>query len=1076
MTTLKIPDDIERWEKKGLREDIDTDAEHVHDIYIWHNYAIEHEKCDCGGDYKDKGHWNPYAIVDGHPVKLNRDFFDSFEEAVGYLKAMIKDKAIVDGEEADDEDEDEPEIPKHPDGDTVARKGFDMRVHMAMMNGEEGAREAYSNYIHDLKRSSIKPTEEEKDIRKIEGAYEYRGDNAFEVFTGKDNYKGPYQSHETNTPKYNWSQTSVRPEGDEEKPTEEELAKKSPYGITEGFQTQTQHPEHSTSSRQFPITPEKRNRQYQIRDDENEKKRQDDIRIVAGDETADVLDTARNNKWDYAHVSDRADKLLDPNAGVKFPVSGEWIPEPEHELPDTPNGLTPEEAQIWSDTLKQQIADELGWTRRDSDLPLLNENSMPTTPEITYPHGFKDGIPKARVSVAGNPEAVMPGSRQTAGTQVNANDHNITGKTTVSPKAGYTPELTLWNKILGIDTKKWLGDFKRGIKGIGRNVRSDQEDNEETQEESRVEPWEVRVGNRIVPTLRAMGWAHDVYPDMDATLAMLTAYNKLALEKNPHITPIYKEDREATIDDLKNMSPAQMRHMFIQMSQYTDPDTGEVRWDGKHVPILAGYQYGKMGKDGTYATLEKKGKMRKDGTFTRLKEGKGKKKGELNPGFLAMIANDIDTEDRHGMGIYKNANDIATYKYGGVMGARPAADVYGHEDDYSHVYGKQRQIPYDMIEPLFRDVTNMMNGDDPKFRDKTVNKYIFNHFKDLNPARKKAMERYLQLYFEKPATEEDAIQRKAAMRSIEEGYRENQDSMYGGISFEDALKTYMDHVLGNREWYSDAEDADASDGSVRDVESELLKPYMDGTKASIQSREAAREAWAREKMKEAKYERLVDMAEPYVMHWLDNMSYKDAQELFAEYPQLRRNMAMSPEERMEWYSNLFNLGDIRNNTDSVGTAARTIKDWQKTGEEGLGKQTKGMTWADWEKASSIRDKPISTAELFDSEKARRNLEAFGRAIGLTPAVSDTGIGKSKKDLMRDRIQYFDPYFDTLMNKGDEEGGEKKVDGMPSGEHDSNPRKATYRTVSMGEGKDASWPMKVVDKNTGKVLFTLGDRD
>ena len=48
--------------------------------------------------------------------------------------------------------------------------------------------------------------------------------------------------------------------------------------------------------------------------------------------------------------------------------------------------------------------------------------------------------------------------------------------------------------------------------------------------------------------------------------------------------------------------------------------------------------------------------------------------------------------------------------------------------------------------------------------------------------------------------------------------------------------------------------------------------------------------------------------------------------------------------------------------------------------------------------------------------------------------------------------------------------------MPSGEHDSNPRKATYRTVSMGGGKDASWPIKVVDKNTGKVLFTLGDRD
>lgn len=146
MADFRIPDDIERWEKKGLREDIDTDAEHVHEFYVWKNLAIEHEvfkDCDC------KGHWNPYAIVDGHPLKLSRDFFDSFDEAVGYLKACMKDKEITD-EKADGSDCD---IPKHPEGDTVTRKSVSMATRIAMMNGEPGAMERYKAEMRELRKA-----------------------------------------------------------------------------------------------------------------------------------------------------------------------------------------------------------------------------------------------------------------------------------------------------------------------------------------------------------------------------------------------------------------------------------------------------------------------------------------------------------------------------------------------------------------------------------------------------------------------------------------------------------------------------------------------------------------------------------------------------------------------------------------------------------------------------------------------------------------------------------------------------------------------------------------------------------
>ena len=107
MGTIKLPDEIEKWEKKSLREDIGSEKEHTHTIYVYKNIAIEHEH-DCGCDA-----WNPYVLVDGHPFKLHGDYFHNFDEALGYIKGALKEKKLLDEEPDDDDDEPgEPEFPK----------------------------------------------------------------------------------------------------------------------------------------------------------------------------------------------------------------------------------------------------------------------------------------------------------------------------------------------------------------------------------------------------------------------------------------------------------------------------------------------------------------------------------------------------------------------------------------------------------------------------------------------------------------------------------------------------------------------------------------------------------------------------------------------------------------------------------------------------------------------------------------------------------------------------------------------------------------------------------------------------
>lgn len=137
MTEFKIPDDISRWEKRGLREGIGTSDEHVHEIYVWKKLAIECEKWGC--DDCEHESWNPYVLMDGHPMKLERGNFETFDEAVGYLKGILKKKELASEGEVEKDDEDDEDglgIPEHPSSDSVVKKSISIKD-LIKRNGQD---------------------------------------------------------------------------------------------------------------------------------------------------------------------------------------------------------------------------------------------------------------------------------------------------------------------------------------------------------------------------------------------------------------------------------------------------------------------------------------------------------------------------------------------------------------------------------------------------------------------------------------------------------------------------------------------------------------------------------------------------------------------------------------------------------------------------------------------------------------------------------------------------------------------------------------------------------------------------
>ncbi len=1050
MTAQKIPDDIERWEKKGLREDIDTDAEHVHDIYIWHNYAIEHEKCDCGGEYKDKGHWNPYAIVDGHPVKLNRDYFESFEEAVGYLKGMIKDKEIVDGRGADDEEDEEPEIPKHPDGDTVTRKGFDMRIHMAMMNGEEGARDAYMQYIEDLKRATLDDFmgggKKKKEENKEEKPEAEGGDSGEEKPKGTKGSKGKKKGKEGET------ETSETSETKEEK--------KSKF----------------TPEEQAEIDKVNENNRARMQQEEEEEKKK---RALA--------QARKDREGSYNEEKAKANEEL-----VEAHSHG--------------TGMKP---------------------RDDGEKPVVDKTKKTGTAEEAYSaeRKSKDQSKSQKTSreTEGGSTGVLEGGRYLdrdnhGGVHAKApfgQSQNISKLTITSGKAREKSDAGQ-GRISGKDS--YIQDNGTDL-GVGPQVTE-----VKGFEQAQNKPWYIRVGNRLIPTTKYLkSKDNKEFMKTKNLLKVMTEYNRMAHDPQyqGRLAKIYDDVddtgqlREATLDDFGRMSSAQIRHMFAQMFEHTDPATGKRAWDGRHVLLPGGFQFAKTVSDPNLIDENNPNSKYID-ILKRDKSG-------FNPSILAWFANDTDTIDNgKGMGLNKNGLGLVDYKFGGVKGARQAKNIVGREDELSHVFGKDRQTPTDLILKLLGDAMRDIyyGADDQDFDEDAMNGYILDNFglpinkdddwrgimsayqralgmndegeSNLPPEVRAVFGKYLPETY--PAlkdgaptemmSQNDALQ---ALRAIYEGLREKN---YGGYSMDSAYDEFARDQAGL--------------GLTPEGLQAKLDGYMTDDSGNQLSIENAKRKWAMDHLEDARRDAIIDAVEPWIVNWLDNIPYNDAVALFKEYPELRRNMAMSDDERRDWYTNLADFYRTRgiDSSNDEEPAIRQIRDYhRKYWDPVLPDDVKSMRDA-YENYSGVNRKAKSAGQLTarggrkparepkreyklsDEEKGQMgNLVGKTHSGGnqVTTQNDDKGEGDYWKkhhtrQSMKERVHYFDPYFDTLMAKGDEEGGEKKVDGMPSGEHDSNPRKATYRTVSMGEGKDASWPMKVVDKNTGKVLFTLGDRD
>ncbi len=1046
MTAQKIPDDIERWEKKGLREDIDTDAEHVHDIYIWHSYAIEHEKCDCGGEYKDKGHWNPYAIVDGHPVKLNKDYFDTFEEAVGYLKGMIKDKEIVDGGEAEDEDEEEPEIPKHPDGDNVTRKGFDMGIHMAMMNGEDGAMEAYMQYVEDLKRATL------------------------DDFTGDEKKKDTKESKSKSE--------GGKADGEKSKKTKESKGKKTKEETAE---TKTSEEPKSEGEKKSKFTPEEQAEIDKMHERNNARIQKE----LAEERSAQALAQERKDR-EAPYLKEKA--------------------KAEEELKEQHSHGT---GMVPRDDVDKRVVDQTG--DKTAEATQLEQNHA------------KDKNKQNNYEQGGNSSTgILPGS--------NAIQHDNHGGRHSTPDPGKSYELGSYKAIPG----------KGGVNSLaGKGRRNDNESYTKNNgtilgvgpqevevkgfEQAQNNPWYIRVGDRSVPTTKYLrSKDNKEFLKTKNLLRTMTEYNRMAHDPQyqGRLAKIYDDVddagqlRGATLDDLGRMSSAQIRHMFAQMFQHTDPDTGERAWDGRHVLLPGGFQFAKTVSDPNLID-ESNPDSRYIDILKRDKSG-------FNPSIFAWFANDEDTLDRRGMGLNKNALGLVDYKVGGVKGARQAKNIVGREDELSHVFGKDRQTPTDLILKLLGDAMRDIyyGGDDQEFEEEAMKDYILDNFglpinkdddwrnimgayqkalgmneggeSNLPPEVRSVFARFLPKKY--PAlkdgsptemmSQNDALQ---ALRAIYEGLREKK---YGGYSMDSAYDEYSRDQAGL--------------GLTPEGLKAKLEGYMTDSDGNQLDIENAKRKWAMDHLEDARRESIIDAVEPWIVNWLDNIPYNDAVALFKEYPELRRNMAMSPDERTDWYRNLADFYRTRgiDSSNDDESALRQIRNYhRKYWEPILPDDVRSMN-DKYENYSGVNRKRAKSAGQLTARGGRKpankpkdyvlsdeEKEHMGGLVGSTH--SGTNHVEKKKDdkgeadyrskhhireSMKERVRYFDPYFDTLMNKGDEEGGEKKMEGIPSGEHDSNPQKARYRTVGMGEGKDASWPMKVVDKNTGKVLFTLGDRD
>lgn len=826
MADIRIPDDIERWEKKGLREDIDTDAEHVHDFYVWKNLAIEFEKwSDCE---HDRGHWNPYAIVDGHPMKLSKDYFDSFDEAVGFLKACMKDKSIADKDEADDDDTD---IPKHPEGDTVARKSVSMATRIAMMNGEPGAYERYKMEMEEVRKAQM-------------GLEDFESGSDL---VNRDRFK------------------------------------------------------------------------------------------------PGVSDTHLEN----IKQQDARDKVLQ------------------------------------------------GISRPDGD-PLLNSKESGKSPselngeEVNYPQGGKDGIPTAKVKVGSDPSATMNGADKTGGQVVNANFYgrSATGKDVSAATPGKAQDV---GKMLDNMAYSDSREAKAG-RETQRNLF-------------------MNLGGHSYPVTQANKFMAHSFTKPKIYLPMLNNYNRNARAMRSEMIPLLDEDRDLTSDDFGSLSSNQLRHLLLQEYKEKDPITGQLvrPKELKNTPIFGGWMLGRTGSDGQFVSP-----VRPDGS--------------LNPEAFSMLSNQDDTLNGGGVGLLPNSLGIYTGKLGGDRINRPSKDISGREDELTHVLGKDRRAPNEMIFGALAQATNALNRDRSEIKDDLVERLINEKFNS-------------------------------------DDFADGKDAEGNPITKDQLISNYLSRFMKD----------------------EGGSPILDGEGKPITEDDAKR-AWAIDRIMENRRNRIADAYEPYIMHWLDNLPLSEMMGLFDKHGYLRRNMAMDDEERKQWYDDLFSQGAIRD-YEYDGNALEDLQKYMgRFGFTGAGKTLQqmrdeadndlsnglGMTPGAGKTlvpktgagGSTSKNKTTKTPSKIGEEQKNHMQRVVENTLGgkkIDPMGANRLNEKKKNSSMRDRIAYFDPMFVSATNKSEEE------DEIPSGKVDTNPRIASFRTVSMGEGKDPVFPMKIVDKTTGKVL-------
>lgn len=342
------------------------------------------------------------------------------------------------------------------------------------------------------------------------------------------------------------------------------------------------------------------------------------------------------------------------------------------------------------------------------------------------------------------------------------------------------------------------------------------------------------------------------------------------------------------------------------------------------------------------------------------------KDGSLNPATLAMLTSERDDLGGAGIGLTRNSTGFVPYDFEGVKGTHGANDDTTEEGEIlTQIFGKERQPPTDMILDAISEIAGKVNGVDFQNND-----YDKNALKEL-----------LQSRF---------------------GDSSGTGDKYTSDGMDALLGKYMFDADGN--------------------------PILDNTGQPI-TRIGAANLWGQDKIIQDRKDRYMDMLEPYLVRWMDNMPIAKMQELFATHPYLQRNMAMSDDERRKWYNDLYDYFKVKNRDIDEKTPMKTLRTYTRN------ENIPGRT------ADEAKD---------DAERA-------------------SGVNNVKRSFsIEDSIAYFHPEF--VMNKAD---GDDGIEGeVPSERGDTEPRIAAYRTVSMGEDKESVFPLKLIDKTSGKVICEL----